>query len=125
VRTVNEVFEMTKDLEYKDNELLLVKDYPEFIKIIKDNYKQNNALPEIISFDHDIGEDYTGKDCAKWFIDFCIDNKLEIPKIKIHSLNPVGKQNIANLFSDYQKFSKKPVPQVISHHIGIGEISVG
>jgi len=93
VRTINEVYEMTKDVDYKNNEWLLAKDYPEFIKIIEDNYKQNCILPEIISFDHDIGEYYTGKDCAKWFIDFCIDNKLDIPKIKIHSMNPVEIHN--------------------------------
>jgi len=104
VRAINEVYEMTKDSDYKNNEWILVKDYPEFIKIIEDKYKQYCILPEIISFDHDIGEDYTGKDCAKWFIDFCFDNNLEIPKIKIHSMNPIGKQNIANLFDDYKKY---------------------
>jgi len=107
VRTLNEVYEMTKDIDYKNNEWIIAEDYHEFIKLIEDKYKQNSILPEIISFDHDIGEDYTGKDCAKWFIDFCIDNNLQIPKIKIHSMNPIGKQNIANLFSDYQRYINK------------------
>jgi hypothetical protein len=90
---------------YLDIDWVLVCNYCEFVNII-----QNNGIPEIISFDHDIYyEDYdfpekTGYDCAKWLIYYCIDNKLELPKeVLIHSMNAAGSANIKSLFESYYK----------------------
>jgi hypothetical protein len=48
-------------------------------------------------------------DCAKWLINYCIDNKKELPaEILIHSMNPVGSANIKSLFDSYYKFKKLP-----------------
>jgi hypothetical protein len=75
------------------------------------------GLPDIVSFDHDLAEEhytpeyfwndyneskkyqewrrknyieYTGEYCAKWLVDYCTTNKLDLPKYYIHSANPVG-----------------------------------
>jgi sulfur relay (sulfurtransferase) DsrF/TusC family protein len=51
-------------------------------------------------------EEKTGYHCAKWLIDYCLDNKSLIPKtitILVHSMNPIGSRNIKSLFDTYKK----------------------
>lgn len=83
-----------------------IKTYNEFI-----NYINNNGIPYAICFDHDLGDfnnndyDKTGYDCAKYLVDYCLNNCLYIPKYyNIQSSNPVGKQNIINILENYHKF---------------------
>lgn len=47
-----------------------------------------------ISFDHDLGEDRTGYDVAKWIEEHCHMNACKCPTWRVHSANPVGRQNI-------------------------------
>jgi hypothetical protein len=97
-----------------------VKSYNEFINWIK-----NNELPEAICFDHDLGMDVsldarskgmtkkksrllkqkekTGFDCAKWLVDYCLDNNKSLPLYNIQSANPVGKANIDSLLLNYSR----------------------
>jgi hypothetical protein len=42
----------------------------------------------------------TGYHCAKWMKDFYQENKIELPIIFVHSMNPVGAENIVNLFKE-------------------------
>ncbi len=79
---------------------VVVRNFNEFI-----SYIQNNGIPSIVSLDHDIYyEEYdnpekTGYDCAEWLINHCKTNGLDLPdKIYIHSGNPVGSENIRNIF---------------------------
>lgn len=109
---------------YTGNQLYLigwkiVRNYDQFVRCI-----EKNGIPKAISFDHDLGsESYkyvnhkniaydkihkygekTGFDCAKWLIDYCINNKLELPEtILIHSMNVTGAANIKSLFDTYNK----------------------
>lgn len=96
----------------------IVRSYGQFIKWI-----ENNGLPDLISFDHDLSDvpelkenlpvedwfqlegnrEYTGMDCAKWLVNYCIDNKKELPKFLIHSMNPVGVENISGLLNSFLK----------------------
>ena len=77
-----------------------VKDYDEFIK-----YISTNGLPDGICFDHDLGSvEKTGYDCAKWLVDYCLDNNLDIPPYSIQSANPVGKGNIDGILKSYKKY---------------------
>ena len=75
------------------------------------------GLPYAISFDHDLADEHytpeylwddfdesekyqkerkrnyvygTGEDCAKWLVLYCLHENLPLPKIFIHSDNPVG-----------------------------------
>jgi len=99
---------------YNEVDWIIVRNYYAFITLI-----QKKGLPKIISFDHDLmdihykvqdfdyaDENYekTGYHCAKWLIDYCLDNNKKVPtKIIIHSMNPVGSLNIKSLFDTYFK----------------------
>lgn len=99
----------------KSIKLLWVKNYDEYIKDIIDN-----GLPDHICFDHDLADEHypgssispenykekTGLDCAKWTIEYCLDNNLQFPDFSVHSWNPVGKQNIIELINNFIKFRK-------------------
>jgi len=97
---------------YDDNDnWILCQNYDEFVSCIL-----KNGLPEFISFDHDLSyehekegarvnftkffdysrvEEKTGLHCAKWLVDYCIDNKLKLPEYVIHSMNTGGVVNIS------------------------------
>lgn len=83
-----------------DEEWVIVRDYSEFTDwIIK------NGLPELISFDHDLGEadEHTGMDCAKWLVNYCLNNMCSLPKWAGHSANPAGYDNIKGLLLGFEK----------------------
>jgi hypothetical protein len=80
-------------------EIIWVKNYYEFIEWI-----EVNGLPDAIYFDHDLGIGNTGYDCAKWLVDFCMDNNFKLPIYNIQSSNSVGIENIDMLFKNYIKY---------------------
>lgn len=86
-----------------------VKNYYQFVDWIL-----ANGLPTGICFDHDLDpnqgltgleiiDEKTGFDCAKWLVDYCIDNQKPLPLYNIQSANPVGKENIDKLLQNYLK----------------------
>ena len=75
-----------------------VMNYQEFV-----DWVMINGLPDGICFDHDLGEERTGYDCAKWLVDYCIDTMQILPLYGIQSANPVGRENIDMLFKNYLK----------------------
>jgi len=100
-------------------EIVWLKSYKEFVSWIK-----TNGLPDGICFDHDLADEHnqaqltdfklhnadverfkemTGYDCAKWLVNYCIDNNLKLPLFNIQSANPVGKQNIYSLLTNFNK----------------------
>jgi hypothetical protein len=105
----------------RDVEIHWVKNYEEFV-----NYIEQNGLPDGINFDHDLEDSHytpekywdnyeeskkfqedqkhekTGYHCAKWLIDYCIDNKKELPTWSSHSANPVGRDNINNILFNFK-----------------------
>lgn len=99
----------------------VVRNYDQFISTINNIYRKHFILPHIISFDHDLAdshykiyqnsekieynsmEEKTGYHCAKWLVDFCIDNSLLLPYYFCHSMNPVGRENILSLLFNYSK----------------------
>lgn len=101
----------------------IIRNFDDFVKFVK-----KNGLPEYISFDHDLGEchypyintevgedfkkgiiDYkkmdgkTGYDAAKWLCDYCQDRNLKFPKYFVHSMNPIGRQNILGYIESWKK----------------------
>jgi hypothetical protein len=121
-RIPEDAFKYTHNSDYLKLKWDIVRDYDAFVKYIK-----RNGMPDMISFDHDLADvhyeiqdeeslkklhesedrEKTGFDCAKWVIDYCIDNNKKLPLILIHSMNPVGSENIKNLFLSYIKFTEK------------------
>lgn len=90
----------------------IVRNYDEFVDYIK-----INGLPFFIAFDHDLDEEHysnfwdedskstekNGLDCAKFLVHYCMENKLKLPEFYVHSMNPVGKDNIINYLNNYKK----------------------
>ena len=67
-----------------------VKNYDEFV-----NYITKNGLPDMISFDNDLGKGLTkGVECAKWLLHYCQTTKQPLPKCYAHSANPNGRRDI-------------------------------
>jgi hypothetical protein len=114
-RFPEDCFEYTHQTVYIDEDWVIVRSYDEFVKTILEK-----GIPQICSFDHDLGNDHyahqkgdipydqftekTGYHCAKWLIEYCLDNKKEIPNfIFIHSMNHAGALNIESLFRTYEK----------------------
>lgn len=110
-----------ENLVYMSQNWHVVKHYPAFVR-----YIEKNGLPPVISFDHDLadghyhdnmqkgelnyqGESFnddfnkTGYHCAKWLIEYCMDKGLELPRTIVHSMNPVGTENITKLLENFRK----------------------
>ena len=59
---------------------------------------------DLISFDHDLGEEKTGYDIAKYIVDRCLNDNLKLPLFASQSANPIGRNNILSLFQNFNKF---------------------
>lgn len=75
-----------------------VKSHFEFITWIEEN-----GLPDIISFDHDLGDGASGYDCAKDLVEYCFRFNKPLPEFRCHSANPVGRENILGLLNNFKK----------------------
>jgi hypothetical protein len=102
----------------------IVRTYDEFV-----NYITKNGIPDEVSFDHDLSDEHydpsmygvsieyvkkydtfkekTGYDCAKWLSQYCIDNVIPMPKCYVHSMNPVGRDNIWSVLNSLSKMLNK------------------
>jgi hypothetical protein len=84
--------------------IIVCKNYEQFVQCITDN-----GMPRRISFDHDLTIrsgtiEKTGLDCAKWLVQHCIDNDLDLPGVGVHSMNPAGSDNIKSVLRSYARF---------------------
>lgn len=95
---------------------VIVRNYKEFRNTI-----WNMGIPEFIAYDHDLSDAHyghglrgdqipydsytekTGYDCARFLVNEC--NKLAVkhPPYIVHSMNPIGKQNIISYVESYNK----------------------
>lgn len=91
-----------------DSTIIWVKNFNEFT-----NWITKNGLPNAVGFDHDlndfneIGVEKTGMDCAKWLIDYCMDNDVKLYEWFVQSANPAGVDNINGILNNYKKFQQK------------------
>ena len=76
-----------------------VYNYEEFVE-----YLERKGLPDFISFDHDLGEDSSGYDCAKYLVAYCLEHQRSLPDYQVHSQNPVGRENIERLLENFKSF---------------------
>ena len=83
-----------KDLSY-GKEIIAVKTYKEAIEALKTCISHKSNIT--IDLDHDLGCKRTGYDVAKWIIASGYNNV----RFKIHSMNPVGAQNIREMLLHY------------------------
>ena len=100
----------------KDQHYSVVRNYQEFVDIIT-----LRGLPKFVCYDHDLNDAHyshglrgdnipydqyaekTGYDCAKWLVDYCMKKGVKHPPYVVHSMNPVGKQNIISYVESYNK----------------------
>lgn len=74
------------------------------------NYIMRNGLPDIISFDHDLGGEDTSMEVVKFIINDDLDkNSSELRNFKffVHSANPVGAKNISETLNGYLRYIKE------------------
>lgn len=64
-----------------------------------------NGLPEAICFDHDLGEQKSGYDAAKWLTEYCLEQNQSLPAWNIQSANPIGKENIISKLRSFERFT--------------------
>ena len=109
---------------YLENDWVICRNYTSFVNTI-----ESMGLPDFVSFDHDLAEEHykagiaspedwdwyhmkndremTGYDCAKWLVQYCMNNNLELPKYIVHSMNPVGTENIEKYLKQAEKWTKE------------------
>ncbi len=108
---------------YADQDWIVARNYPDFLDVLKSAEFEHI---EAISFDHDLAdshywdkrinvdrvqyynnpdflEDYnkTGYHAAQYLIDYIMDNNYNLPYCLVHSMNPVGAENIQKLLNNY------------------------
>lgn len=66
-------------------------------------YIIKHGVPDIISFDHDLGLGPNGYDCVKWLI----EKNYKIKEFHAHSMNPVGRENIIKLLTWWKEICNK------------------
>jgi len=124
----NGVYPVEARVAYRKNWWCIVRSFEEFT-----NWILNNGLPDMVSFDHDLGDvhhykddsrlivpageeefDYdaylnkekTGLHAAKWLVEFCDYEKLPLPECSVHSANPTGAKNIKEYLANAKKHLK-------------------
>lgn len=98
----------------------VARNYQEFVDLIT-----LRGLPKFVCYDHDLADGHyghglrgdeipydsykekTGYDCAKWIVDYCMKKGVKHPPYVVHSMNPVGKQNIISYVESYNKSIKE------------------
>lgn len=108
------------DYRYNHFDWNIVRTYEEFVTFIS-----HHGLPNLISFDHDLADHHyqalmsganhdehkelekTGYACAKWLAEYCIENDQAIPEYQVHSMNPIGKDNIVGILESARKHMNK------------------
>lgn len=102
-RNHGDVFWVNYNLILKTDRVrwVTVRNYSEFIEAIQKN------VVDMISFDHDLGIGKTGYDCLKRLIEVCEASRLEIPTCVFHTKNPVGKQNMEQLYNGYIEYTRR------------------
>lgn len=129
IRVPRDVFKMSGDFAYLDKSWVVVRNYNQFVgHIIKCHRK--GMMPRVVGFDHDLGLEHTkwyfehgghanppnpitanftktGYDCAKFLVEFCMDNKIRLPTFKVHSQNPCGRDKIYGLLNNFKRHQEQ------------------
>lgn len=87
---------------YRDEEWFIARNWAEVSELII-----SLGFPQMISFDHDLGEnERTGYEIAQKLCNMIMDG-IEIPRgfeFRVHSKNPVGSENIRGYMNNFLKY---------------------
>lgn len=93
------------------NGWVIARSYDKFIELItwavENEFTVQESITDI-SFDHDLGEEKTGFDCLKWFLEYADSKELDLSELNItfHTANTVGRMNMKSLWNTYRKVNK-------------------
>lgn len=86
---------MTKVQVWLDDERPMPSDYDVHVRTAEEAIALlKSGTVSKISLDHDLGQEKTGYDVAKWIEENAINGTLNKLNVRIHTQNPVGNQNI-------------------------------
>lgn len=74
--------------------------YPELLAEAIEDSKTEGKEKE---WEEKMASEKTGYDCAKWLVEYCMDNNTPLPKWNVQSANDVGKENINRFLNNYRK----------------------
>lgn len=94
-------------------EWTIVRSYEEFTTLLE----SLDEAPAYIAFDHDLADAHyygdfsnpdekTGYDCAKALCEIALDKNWRIPPYAVHSLNPIGRENIEAYLENSKRYQK-------------------
>ena len=112
-----DAFNIWKDTDFLKLEWIVVQSHDEFVKLVTKNLLEGK-WPKTIAFDHDLHDEHydmdfsdmnylktnmpTGYHTAKWLVEFCKSNSLDLPAFKVHSQSPSGRRNITKVLEDFK-----------------------
>ena len=99
---------------------VIVRNYQDFVEVVNNNI----GNIDLVSFDHDIAcfvgdVEKTGKDCADYLIDKCIETGIDFPNWFVHTQNIVGKPNVIASILTYLKYIENKTPDFKYHSSGV------
>lgn len=100
---------------------IIARDYEMFVNTIS-----RLGVPGFVTFDHDLGPaayaaaitaqtkginyaslpEKTGYHCARWLVEHCLEHGIKIPDYEVHSMNPIGAENIRSVMESGRKVEK-------------------
>lgn len=103
IRQISDVRKYCVLPNINDEEWIIVRSYKEFVDLIT-----LRGVPMYVCYDHDLADcdnikEMTGYDCAKRLINYCAEKNIKHPPYIVHSMNPIGKQNIESYINSYNK----------------------
>jgi hypothetical protein len=87
------------DLDHEP--MVVARCYEEFVDVVREM-----GCPHYVTFDHDLGDEKTGMDCAKWLTEWILDDPTRMHEdfhSYSHSANPAGRDNIYGLMASLKR----------------------
>lgn len=103
---VNLHLDSLRDRYYRDS--IRVWDYDEFTSFIRHFH-----LPDLVLFEYDLDEEQQSYECAKFLINYCLENNLHLPSFKVYGISHNSRKDLRSLLADFQtralKSNVKPI----------------
>lgn len=96
---------MTKVQVWLDDERPIPSDYDVHVRTAEEAIALlKSGRVSRISLDHDLGQEKTGYDVAKWIEENAMKGTLRKLNVRVHTQNPVGNQNILAAIKNAQRY---------------------
>lgn len=113
---IEEIYERTKNNDYLQGEWLVCRNIADFSRLITTNQLDNDIMPELISWEFNLGFDIldkginpkaeTGADAIKWLVEFCLHRRVGLPTWIIHTESLDHKRNMDTILSNSKDIYK-------------------